>query len=88
MVQWYNGSMVQWFNGTMVQWYNGTMVQWFNGTMVQWFNGTMVQWYNGGLIKIRAKIAYLSFLLVPKMFLYFVTKFFSPEGISNTKKKE
>ncbi len=38
-----------------------------------------INWDYTGLIKIRAKIAYLSFLLVPKMFFYFVSKFFSPE---------
>ncbi len=43
---------------------------------------------HGGLIKIRAKIAYSSFLLVPKMFFYFVSKFFCPEGQKQYKKKE
>ncbi len=89
MVQLFNGTMVQWYNGTMVQWYNGTIIQLFNGTMVQWYNYSIIQWYNAGLIKILAKIAYLSFLLVPKMFFYFVSKFFRPrKGISNTKKKK
>ncbi len=43
--------------------------------MVQLFNGTMVQWWS---YKNTSKTAYLSFLLVPKMFFYFVSRLFSP----------
>ncbi len=43
--------------------------------MVQLFNDTMVQWWS---YKNCSKIAYFSFLLVPKMF-FFVSSFFRPE---------
>ncbi len=48
--------------------------------MIQWYNYSMVQWWS---YKNCPKIAYFSFLLVPKMFFYFVNRFFCPEkGIS------